>query len=226
MISAVRRICAAASSEEVTVHAESGATAIGIDADSSSAQQRLRRALVRVGWQVEQGRDHRLTVLGWSRPALAHRIRLLTLACLDLREGYRLTVHTAIELAEQYLHTHPGASELEVVREVCDRVDRQLCWTELLEEVEGLPRRCSDPAIAATMTTVLELEASLALLHAEHVMGARLAAEVLWRCIHAPAGPLTSATARIVAWQEAMRLTGKPAAGKPASGAVCLAASP
>ncbi|WP_329431016.1 hypothetical protein OG339_48535 (plasmid) [Streptosporangium sp. NBC_01495] len=205
LISSVRRICISAV-DEGAVTVETRAGAVRIHAGSWAAQQQLRQVLHRTGWQVHQGHHHTLVVRGWSPTALQDRIRLLELLSLALRDSYQLTVHNVIDLVDHHLQVHPGASEAEVVTLACDSADRQAPWTQVLDDVEHLPRRCGDPLLATLMTAVLKAETELAQWHAEHQMAARRAAEVLWRCRHSRISALTPSTARMVAWQEAMRL--------------------
>ncbi|WP_433358668.1 hypothetical protein [Streptosporangium sp. CA-115845] len=214
LVHAIRHICAAVAGGDAVVYAEPGA--IGIQVRTGSPPQELRRILMRIGWHVEQGRGGLLTVLGWSRSNLLRRVRILTLACADLREGYSHTVHAAIATAEQHLPSQTGANEshaeAEIVALAEGSADRALTWGSLLDEVHALARRSSDPQITAVLNTVLDLEAELAALRAEHLRAARRAAQVVWRCTHACLSPLTVRTA---AWQESMRTTTPPTSSAP-----------
>jgi hypothetical protein len=174
----------------------------------------LTQACQRIGWQVEQGRD-RLTVLGWSPDALRHRIRLLQLACADLRASYTDHIQEAISLTAHLLACEPGVTESEAVQVACASMEQQSRWWILLEEVAGLSRAGGfGPQIGALLANVVEGETTLSLLCSQHLLGGRRAAEVLWRSTHAPCTPLTLSTARMAAWQEAMLVRDRATDGR------------
>ncbi|GGL40982.1 hypothetical protein GCM10014719_47790 [Planomonospora parontospora subsp. antibiotica] len=212
--SAIRRLCLQTGNSDVEVYpASSSATAWTMQLVVPwPDRERVCRALRRIGWRVEQGQGH-LTVLGWSAKALADRLRLLHLACADLRQSHAHSVHTALTIAEDHLNPDRSAPENEIADRACAAVRGQLHWSALVEEADGITRHCTDPAIAATMAAIIEAETALTLLIIEHVRVARRAVEVLWRCRRTTCGALSPEAARSVAWQEALRLVDRrPAA--------------
>ncbi|GAT68779.1 hypothetical protein PS9374_04444 [Planomonospora sphaerica] len=208
-VTAIRRISTRAVGATTDIHIEPapGPDAIAqIMTPSHRAQQQVRRALHRVGWQLAQGPHRLMIVQGWSRAALTERAHLLDLACADARRTHPHTIRSAITMTEAHLQTGNPGRESELVAHVCEAVDARLPWPDLIDEVNGVPRTSTDPAIIAALDAVREAETTLALLIAEHLLLARRTVEVLWRCHHAQPDAPSPAVARMAAEQEALRL--------------------
>ncbi|MFO7252454.1 MAG: hypothetical protein DIU60_017045 [Actinomycetes bacterium] len=171
--------------------------------DQRLAQQQARRELTLLGWKVIEGREHTLTVMGWSRENLAYRLRTLLLACGMLRHERQHTVHVAIACAERHLEAgHPTTLD-DVLEAARNEVARELRWPARLDDVGELDRRAHDPAIAAQLDHIRRLEAEVRHLCDQHLAAARTAVEVFWKCRRF--AHMSSETARQVAVQEALR---------------------
>lgn len=171
--------------------------------DQRHAQQQARRELTLLGWKVIEGREHTLTVMGWSKDNLAYRLRTLLLACGMLRHERHHTVHVAIACAERHLEAGHPATLADVLDAARDEVARELRWPAHLEDVGELDRRAVDPGIAAQLEHIRRLEAEIRHLCDEHLAAAHTAVEVFWKCRRT--AHMSSETARHVAIQEALR---------------------
>jgi hypothetical protein len=171
--------------------------------DQRLAQQQARRELTLLGWKVIEGREHTLTVMGWSKDNLAYRLRTLLLACGMLRHERQHTVHVAIACAERHLEAAPPATLDDVLDAALTEVARELRWPAHLKDVGDLDRRALDPAIAAQLEHIRRLEGEIRVLCDQHLAAAHTAVEVFWKCRHT--AHMSSETARHVAVQEALR---------------------
>jgi hypothetical protein len=171
--------------------------------DQRHAQQQARRELTLLGWKVIEGREHTLTVMGWSRDNLAYRLRTLLLACGMLRHERHHTVHVAIACAERHLEAGHPVKLSDVLDAARDEVARELRWPAHLKDVGDLDRRALDPGIAAQLEHIRRLEAEIRLLCDQHLAAAHTAVEVYWKCRRT--AHMSSETARQVAIQEALR---------------------
>lgn len=194
--------------------------------DQRLAQQQARRELTLLGWKVIVGREHTLTVMGWSKDNLAYRLRTLLLACGMLRHERHHTVHVAISCAERHLEAgHPTALP-DVLDAALTEVARELRWPAHLKDVRDLDRRALDPAITAQLEHIRRLEGEIRVLCDEHLAAAQTAVEVFWKCRRG--AHMSSETARHVAVQEALRPHDppEPAAHLPESGPTHPATGP
>jgi hypothetical protein len=171
--------------------------------DHRAAQQRAHRELTLVGWKIVEGREHSLTVMGWSKDNLAFRLRTLLMAAGMLRHDRHHTVQIAISAAERLLDADPSAPLPEVLRVAVGDVAKELRWPARLRDVVDLDRRAIDPAIAAQLEHVRRLEGEIRQLCDQHLKAAHTAVEVFWKCRRA--SEITRETARYAAAQEALR---------------------
>ena len=142
--------------------------------DQRHAQQQARRELTLLGWKVIEGREHTLTVMGWSRDNLAYRLRTLLLACGMLRHERHHTVHVAIACAERHLEAGHPVKLSDVLDAARDEVARELRWPAHLKDVGDLDRRALDPGIAAQLEHIRRLEAEHWVIYQRHA-GAQVA---------------------------------------------------
>ncbi len=179
--------------------------------DQRLAQQQAHRELTLLGWKVIEGREHTLTVMGWSKDNLAYRLRTLLLACGMLRHERHHTVHVAIACAERHLETGHPTALADVLDAALTEVARELRWPAHLKDVGDLDRRTLDPAIAAQLEHIRRLEGEIRVLCDQHLAAAHTAVEVFWKCRHT--AHMSSETARQVAVQEALRPHDTPEPG-------------
>jgi len=219
-VQVIQRICERLAGDGGTVRLDMVGGHPRLHMDQRLAQQQARRELTLLGWKVIEGREHTLTVMGWSRENLAYRLRTLLLACGMLRHERQHTVHVAIACAERHLEAgHPTTLE-DVLEAARNEVARELRWPARLEDVGDLDRSTHDPAIAAQLDHIRRLEAEVRHLCDQHLAAARTAVEVFWKCRRT--AHMSSETARQVAIQEALRphlaseLDERPAPPRPA----------
>jgi hypothetical protein len=78
-----------------------------------------------------------------------------------------------------------------------------LQWPAHLSDVVDLDRRALDPAIAAQLEHIRQLEGEIRQLCDQHLRAANIAVEVFWKCLRA--SDISRETARYAAVQEALR---------------------